>query len=258
MRGYKWSEDENKILLEYYFNSPRDIIENLLPNRNWICIRLQARRLGLHRDSKLSKRDSNLTNLLSDTYTTFYWVGFLFADGYINHKRKGVKLQLSIKDSEHFHKFRNFIQMEHYHIDYYNGAESIGGTAQDIDNVPLLIEKFDFKPQKTFNPPNWKNYNFSNELIFCLLVGFFDGDGGMYHNKNCGKILIHSNWLNNLFFMKDFLEKFLNLSISQIPYISKSGYALWNLNTKLMYEMKIKATGYNLPLMDRKWGRIKI
>ena len=38
-----------------------------------------------------------------------YWLGFMYADGYISSKNNQIGLQLAIKDIEHLQKFNNFL-----------------------------------------------------------------------------------------------------------------------------------------------------
>jgi DNA-binding transcriptional regulator WhiA len=254
--GYRWNELENNLLYNMYFSSDKkDILKNL-PNRSWPSIRLQARKLNLHRNQYL-RRETNFSPLLNNDTISFYWIGFLFADGYINHKRYNLRLTISAKDEDHMVKYSNFIKGNYKKFSK-NNKEYVCSTGQDLTNLPKIIEKFDFKHQKTYYPPHWKNYNFSNELLTSLFIGFFDGDGGMFHNKSSGKITIYKNWLENLNFMHSYFESIFNLKIKQIPKLVRNNkYAFWYMNSKLLKNMKIKALEYDLPILERKWGQIK-
>lgn len=44
-----------------------------------------------------------------DTEEKAYWLGFLFADGYVGTNDNSVGLGLAIKDIEHVKKFKKFI-----------------------------------------------------------------------------------------------------------------------------------------------------
>ena len=44
-----------------------------------------------------------------DTEEKAYWLGFMYADGYISSKNNQIGLQLAIKDIEHLQKFNNFL-----------------------------------------------------------------------------------------------------------------------------------------------------
>lgn len=47
-----------------------------------------------------------------DTEEKAYWLGFLYADGYNNEKRKEVKIRLAIKDEEHLLKLRDTLYIK--------------------------------------------------------------------------------------------------------------------------------------------------
>ena len=44
-----------------------------------------------------------------DTEEKAYWLGFLYADGYVNANEDKIELCLAEKDFHHLEKFKNFI-----------------------------------------------------------------------------------------------------------------------------------------------------
>jgi hypothetical protein len=99
----RWSENEINIIIENYEKTSKDEIIELLPYRSWNSIKLKANNLSLNRSSDF-QRESNMKILLKDVTKSFYWIGFLIADGYIN-KSIRLKLTVSIKDLNHLIKF---------------------------------------------------------------------------------------------------------------------------------------------------------
>ena len=57
------------------------------------------------------KRNSDVFEKI-DTEEKAYWLGFLYADGYINEKRKFVDIGLKRSDRGHLEKFRQFLESD--------------------------------------------------------------------------------------------------------------------------------------------------
>lgn len=118
-----------------------------------------------------------------DTEEKAYWLGFIFADGYISSTGKNFEMTLQARDVGHLHKFNRFMQCNdnnvHYHpkntpekiYDLYRWAitnEHLWESLNSLGCVPRksLILKF---PDKRI---------FSDEtLIKHFIRGYFDGDG---------------------------------------------------------------------------------
>ena len=50
-----------------------------------------------------------MKNLIKQNILSYYWMGFLMADGYFDHVRKRISVVCSLKDKEHIKKFSQFI-----------------------------------------------------------------------------------------------------------------------------------------------------
>jgi intein-encoded DNA endonuclease-like protein len=119
-----------------------------------------------------------------DTEEKAYWLGFLYADGFIRERKEGCSLQmkLAIKDKHHLELFRKSIGSNHKIIDgfshvKYNGGISISHTsslAMYSNQLVKSIKSQGFHSRKTFTI---ERPNINNELIHHFIRGFFDGDG---------------------------------------------------------------------------------
>ncbi len=128
------------------------------------------------------KTKTNLYKILHDNPIVYYWIGFLFADGSINIKNKSLKLAISEKDSEHLIKFCEYFGLNYSYEKYRNSFDTISRNVRtdvmDKEIITLLINKFDFKKSKTYNPPN--NLKIQNDDLFTsFLIGYIDGDGSI-------------------------------------------------------------------------------
>ena len=120
-----------------------------------------------------------------------YWLGFMFADGYIvdNSNRYGQDefgISLSEKDKDHLEKFKKSIKATNPILIYKRNSKTPGEplarillTSQKTAND--LIDKGCIKQKSlVLKPPK----NVPNELIHHFLRGFFDGDGSIAKTKN--------------------------------------------------------------------------
>jgi transposase len=251
MRLY-WSEKENSMLKENYNLYSKYELQKILPNRTWNAIILHAQKLGLKRCSDLLA-NTNPSILLQETPETYYWIGFLLADG--NFKNKRLKLVLSKKDHKQIYKFATFIGIKETKENSFSCAVSIQHSA-----IYKLIEKFGISTTKTYNPPNleW----LEGDLFLALLIGFIDGDGSIIYqtNRNDCKLAIkvHSSWLEtlNVFSLK--LHNLIGIPYKEAK-INSVGYAELNISNSIVLKfIKRNAQRLNLPTMERKWERINL
>lgn len=195
-------------------------------------------------------RQGNLKILLDDSYESFYWMGFILADGCFYKNR--LKIGLSPKDKYHLEKFVKYISLKNPIIE-----KKINVSIQIKDSVtsPMICEKFNINPAKTYNPPlTISKYNI--DFQYCLLAGFIDGDGCIQkqYNRYDYKLSIknHANWIN-------ILEEFNELidGTKNFTRINNSGYAILLIsNSEILKNLKKRIESYNLPIMKRKWDII--
>jgi len=141
-----------------------------------------------------------------DTYAKAYWLGFLFADGWIaiEHKKGGdyyrMGLQLSYNDKDVLERFCESIGLNPKYIkkrlvgsDFstklYPISEIRWGDqkiSQDLINLGMRYEYSAQKGRRAKTPrlPNLKN----RKLMLAFLLGFYDGDGTLGFDKKTGKI----------------------------------------------------------------------
>lgn len=198
--------------------------------------------------TKNSQRVADLSKLLEDNYQSYYWIGFLLADGSFSDNR--LKLTLKKSDSQQVHKFGEFIS---YTGTYGTSEISESVACKDSVVVPKVMNKFGIPQNKTYNPPGLEGVN--SDYMYCILAGFIDGDGNIQNQSGREdfmlRIKLHSSWLK-------ILNIFSVLICGQEKAtINKQGYAQLSItNTKVLQELKEKILSYNLPLLKRKWDII--
>ena len=200
------------------------------------------------------KRVADLSVLLNETPESYYWMGFLIADGHF-YKRGAIKLHLAEEDREQLEKFKSFVK--------YNGrAKTCAVNVMNPPVVDYIITKFGISNRKTYEPVPIEKIDNDN-LLFSLFAGMLDGDGSVrYRNGTVStfEMKLHGNWLPKLEFMEDCLYRYLDVKRRKdtpLARLRKDGYSLILLTDRqLLASMKRKVSSFQLPVMNRKWDLI--
>lgn len=140
---------------------------------------LKRRGVRIKSQSEAQKRynidDTFFENI--NTENKAYWLGFLWADGYLNNF--ALTLTLSIKDKEHLKKFLISLKTNRPLKEYnYSYAKII---RVNLSNKKIVQ---DLKKQGFLDRRNFPNIN--KGLIYHFIRGLFDGDGCVSNRKNRG------------------------------------------------------------------------
>lgn len=128
--------------------------------------------------------DENVFEVI-DTKDKAYWLGFLYADGYVSNAKNDIEIGLAEKDLEHLNKARTFFKTDrplHKKVKRVKGKEYVGYkltvTSQKLKNDLInkgcvnnksLILKFPTTEQVP------------QSLLPDFVRGYFDGDGSVTH-----------------------------------------------------------------------------
>lgn len=244
-RSNDWSNSELDILVTMYSTCTKEELLLAFPNRTWSSILNVSKKSSLR--SRRQHRKSRMDVLLSDSHESFYWLGFLLADGHFGTTAGNyfVEVAISDKDVRHLTRFAAYIGS--------NVSKTSGNKvrvrAYDSLVVRALIDKFGIHHRKTYNPPADTHFQiFHPDLLLSLIVGFFDGDGHMTP-KRTGRIQLHANWL-------PVLMNFHAALGSSVPKINGQGYADWYINNTAMVRLADHSRRFALPILERKWNSI--
>lgn len=156
-----------------------------------------------------------------DNPTKAYWLGFIYADGYVVKAKHGTEFGIELQRNDRYalEYLNNLLGNKHIIYDKHEckqilNNKDISETYSSILRVyskPLVNDLISngIVPNKTYSDifPIVKN-----KLFFDFLRGYIDGDGCLYINKNLLYIHITSSnkyILNNI---KSFLNKKYNIS----------------------------------------------
>jgi hypothetical protein len=143
---------------------------------------------GIELTNRRYKVNHDYFNVI-DTQEKAYWLGFLYADGYIRERKSGnsLELKLSVKDYEHLLLFRECIESNHLIKESQSKVNYGGGIS--ISNMVHLamyssklvnsIKKQGIHSRKTFTI---ERPNIEKEMMSHFIRGYFDGDGSFSFN----------------------------------------------------------------------------
>ena len=197
-------------------------------------------------------RNGTLSPLLQDNLISYYWLGFIFADGHLSKKGR-LAVTLAIKDKEHLQKLTNFLSTSITTEDTIKVAFKI----MDTKNAKILQDIYKWESNKTHYPPDLSSITNTDNLL-ALFIGFIDGDGcitNQTNRKDCKlTIKLHASWLPTL---KLFINCLHNRA--DLCKINNYGYAVVSVtNSIYIKQLKQFIITNELPVLNRKWDKIDI
>jgi len=246
----QWTEEDNKILLHNYSSMPIADLQQLLSDKTLISIRHRAVKLGIKRTCSKT-RVGNLEKLLEETPEALYWIGFMLADGHFNHSGR---FQVNINDRELIEAFAKFIEYSGSRQDivHTNPKHKLtySITVYNKQVVNQIKQKYNIATVKTTTPPNLVDLNLPNNLLLSLIIGYIDGDGCIRPEGHC-ELQCHKTWLPEYTYFNKALAN------NKIAHISNRDQAYLCLSVETMKALKEFAITHNLPILKRKWDRVK-
>lgn len=189
VKGNKKDIDVSKIVGLYKSGefTMSDICKMFNVSKHKILSVLKENNIELKTSKKYNYNNDIFENI--DTEEKAYWLGFLYADGYVRERKKvgsELRLKLSIVDKEHLIKFKGFISEDDIPLIYeeYRNSKSCKVSINSKKIVSDLINKGCInKKSKIIEFPNFMD----NSLISHFIRGYFDGDGSIsYSDKQIG------------------------------------------------------------------------
>ena len=183
-----WSDDEINIIKTNYLNKTMNELQQLLHGKTKGDILACCHKLGLTRTKKTCVRD--FFNVI-DTEEKAYWLGFIFADGYISYSEKnmkkgqlattyctGIKLQWS--DKEHLKKFNKSINGNYKVFKEISHPDGFRKKITEAAKILVYSQQMYNDLNKYFDRDKTYTAKFPDirdDLIRHFIRGYFDGDG---------------------------------------------------------------------------------
>lgn len=196
-----------------HFNLSTATVSNALKKINFKVVNKQNE----------TKFNENVFDVI-DSEEKAYWLGFIYADGYVSSGRNTFELSLGLKDKNHLLKFARFMSYENnVKIDNYRCRFIVVNK-----HLKQTLVKLGVVPNKslilTFPNTLQIPLNFFNHFI----RGYYDGDGTIL-TKETSKIKLRVSLLGT----ESFLKSVLNIvGIDKKIYESKSKVRYFSLAIK--------------------------
>lgn len=170
-----WTHIEENFLIKNYGKIYNKEIASKL-NRSVRSIEKKASNLNLKSNLKNFIYSVDKNFFYKESLKTYYWAGFIAADGYIVKNRNGIEINLSIRDRSHLELFKKDCK--------YTGTikDKKDSSRIRIYNVPewkqVLKDKFNIVEKKSLilQPPHIVEF----DKIMAFIKGYIDGDGSIY------------------------------------------------------------------------------
>lgn len=182
-----------QIKIEELLKMTRSTIRKILLKENLLRDKSEAFRL-----SKSGKINNNAFEKLTEE--SLYWIGFLYADGYISNKDYSIQLALKNEDENHLQKFLDFLQSNSRITNYNKGkAKRVRIYSKQIQN---RLKYFGFDNNKSFTAIPHEELKNSRDFW----RGVIDGDGSLSNQRDYIKIHLCGTFNTIVEFLK-FLSK---------------------------------------------------
>lgn len=164
-----------------------------------------------------------------DTEEKAYWLGMMYADGYVNEKSNTI--ELCLKDKEHIEKFKSTLNSKHKISKrtikkFENTYEAYRISITDKQLANSLVQNGCFQA-KSYNIKFPTEKQVPKHLIRHFIRGFFDGDGDISLTSNKNKYKIIGFTCANYDFLlqlSNVIKSQLNIEVS--PESTKNHYRL--------------------------------
>lgn len=258
----KWSEDDITYLKENYPTMLTSDMSSVM-GRSMDSIIIMAGKMGIKK-SVCATKNNNLEVLLDESPQSMYWMGFILADGNVTDTRLSVTI--STDDRDHLVKLTDHIGGN---IHDYTSTTTFGKSntsrvsAMDTKTVKKLLNKYDLKPNKTYNPPSVDILKkIPLEQRVSMWVGFIDGDGSIkVQNRNSSPynvvVKLHTSWAEVLTLFISDLSEYFDMERTPSVILDKSGYVRVAVShMDVIMGLKKFSINNDLPTLSRKWDKI--
>lgn len=264
-RHNRTSKHDTEILKNYNNGiSIERIAKNLRISTNMVWNCLRANCVNTDKNYRKYSLNENIFKTI-DSEEKAYWLGFLYADGYVSEK--GIELTLKKSDECHIKKFQQFLETNipikdkvcELNGKYFMSVRlsvSCKSLADDLTKLGCFQAK-----SLTLKFPTEEQV--PKELIHHFMRGYFDGDGTIYTAKpaigNGSKLQRGVEILGTKEFLDNYMKSLYDIGVTKTKYRTH-GQAFGsrhggNNQVQLIYDFLYKnATIY----LDRKYTKFKL
>lgn len=195
----------------------------------------------------------SLDNLLNGTLEAYYWLGFILADGSFN--RYGFEFCLKASDLPQIEKLCEFLKIDKSIISFKAKTNAYRLHFNNKESISNVMNAFGIHYSKTYNPCDFEIFkNLTDSELTSLFIGIIDGDGCIDKTGKYITITAHKNW--NAFY-SSFIDRLkLNFHINQRKNNDVLTISAGNKEVRQYFYDYLQRE--NLPILERKWNKLKI
>ena len=211
---------------------------------------------GHNLNDEWTVRDNSLDKLINNkSLETFYWIGFILADGSFYNNR--FEFGLKEDDTNVLEAFAKCIDFKGA-IKHKDSTKSIRIQFNNKPSIEMFMKEYGFNYDKTYNPCSFESFkNYSKEQITSLLIGIIDGDGNIQENgstyANVITITAHKLWKSFYEGLLTYLEIPLHISEKE----DDNCITIRICRREYCIALKQFIINNNLFYFSRKWDNIK-
>lgn len=228
-------EIDQKIIEEYINGiSLTNLEKKYKCKRQKIVIYLLYNGYSVENQQNRTKFNENIFDCI-DTEEKAYWLGFIFADGYISSTKYTFEISLKGSDKEHLEKFNIFMQHEDKnHVKMSNiklNNKVFERCRWSVTNKHLweTLNTLGCTPRKSLTLQFPELHIFQNiNLISHFIRGYFDGDGSFSRTINAQTVSPNISMLGTY----DVLENITKISKIEGKFLHDKRH---DKNTYIMY-----------------------
>lgn len=218
----KMAVDEYKSTNER-FRSAAGIAKKYGINRKTIINYLKKEGFPINNNKATFSINNNVFSKI-DSEEKAYWLGFLYADGYVSTNSNVFGMSLSVKDYDHLIKFKSFLEwngeIKILTTHQFNSKDSHGknGNLLQIGKIAICnkkikndLIKLGCVPQKSLILKFPTKEQVPEKFVLHFIRGYFDGDGtiGKYRHSIKNKRLEESLLIVGTKDMLEQIQKYL-------------------------------------------------
>lgn len=214
------------------------------------------------------KHSQNNSFFKETSLNTFYWAGFIAADGYVNEKKNYIQIKLTESDNIQLETFlgetnsSNQIFTAQDRSGFEGGKNRYRIVIRNKDWVKDLKEKFNIVQCKslTHEPPNTEGW--TKEQTKAFIIGYLDGDGTIcYIGTDKYLKLGFIGTFEFLNWIKDFITSEYEISLTDKSIQHKKTCVNKNVHELVVYgtkALKVLIDLKQLPIykLERKWSKV--
>lgn len=257
MKNAPWTDSQISQLKNLYPDNHLTVISEIMQ----VPVHTIKNKARIYNITKGQQKFSKLKPLYENSLESWYWKGFIMADGHISNVGT-LLISCHCQDENHLNKLASLIGKNvikrFINTSYKNGIYCFLNCHDSVYG-PKINEQMGVVVPKTYNSPNLSLIRDDTSFI-AFLIGLIDGDGCFPTDKsrpNISKMrmIMHRNWYPALVYIQDRMTALGFLGI-KVKITNQNNALLVIYRQENLKRLKNFIHENNIPHLERKWNKI--